>query len=146
MTKRKRKPRNRSLTYRTWDIMIQRCTNPKCTTYHKYGGRGITVCDRWRSFANFLADMGERPTKTHTIDRFPNQSGNYEPGNCRWATKQQQSRNLKSNKMLTHEGETLCLAEWCARKGLGHVTIIWRLGKGWSVAEALDTPAGSKRK
>lgn len=72
--------------------MIQRATNPKNTNWHHYGGRGITVCDRWRVFDNFLADMGERP-EGKTIDRYPDNDGNYEPGNCRWATPSEQQRN-----------------------------------------------------
>jgi hypothetical protein len=75
--------------------MIQRCTNPKNIGYKLYGGRGISVCQRWGAFENFLADMGERPPGT-TIDRYPNNNGNYEPGNCRWATALQQRHNQRS--------------------------------------------------
>lgn len=81
-----------SRTYVTWSHMIQRCTNPKRPAYARYGGRGITVCDRWLKFENFLADMGERPDGK-TLDRFPNNKGNYEPGNCRWATVTEQNQN-----------------------------------------------------
>lgn len=81
----------RSPTYRTWDGMKQRCLNPKATGYARYGGAGITVCDRWLEFANFLADMGERPEGT-TLDRIDSSKG-YEPGNCRWATRAEQNRN-----------------------------------------------------
>ena len=80
----------RTPTYNSWANMVKRCTNPKQKRFKHYGGRGISVCERWRSFVNFLADMGERPSLKHSIDRFPNPSGNYEPGNCRWATPQQQ--------------------------------------------------------
>lgn len=79
-------------TYRSWVSMRERCTNPRTTSFHRYGGRGITVCERWMDFRNFLADMGERPPGK-TIDRWPNNDGNYEPGNCRWATPKEQMSN-----------------------------------------------------
>lgn len=85
--------RSRTPTYRSWAGMINRCTNPRQPNFERYGGRGITVCDRWRSFENFLADMGERPEGT-TIDRKDN-DGNYEPGNCRWATDIEQQANTR---------------------------------------------------
>ena len=78
-------------THRGWKAMLQRCTNPKVINYAYYGGRGVTICERWRTFANFLADMGERP-KGHTLDRI-DPDGNYEPGNCRWATYREQTLN-----------------------------------------------------
>jgi len=84
---------NRTLTYNSWACMIQRCTNPKNHKYEIYGGRGITICDRWKKFENFLEDMGQRPTNT-TIDRI-NVNGNYEPSNCRWATPKQQNNNKR---------------------------------------------------
>ena len=79
-------------TYHSWSNMIQRCTNPKHHKYANYGAKGITVCERWREFANFLADMGVRP-EGKTLDRYPDNTGNYEPGNCRWATPAEQQRN-----------------------------------------------------
>jgi hypothetical protein len=83
-------------TYHSWRSMIQRCTNPKRHNYKWYGARGVTVCERWRmSFDAFLADMGDRPKGT-TLDRFPNKEGNYEPGNCRWASQREQMRNSRN--------------------------------------------------
>lgn len=82
-------------TYQAWQNMIQRCTNPNRPDYHHYGGRGITICERWMTFENFLADVGEKP-KGLSIDRFPDNNGNYEPGNVRWANQTQQVRNSRA--------------------------------------------------
>ena len=87
-----------SSSYKSWVCMWQRCTNPAIHNFSSYGGRGISVCERWRSFDLFLADMGERPEGT-SIDRFPARDGNYEPGNCRWATATQQARNRSATKV-----------------------------------------------
>jgi len=83
-----------SLTWRSWSSMLQRCENPNHKFFRNYGGRGITVCERWHTFENFLADMSERPVGL-TLDRYPDKNGNYEPGNCRWATRQQQAKNKR---------------------------------------------------
>lgn len=131
----------KSPTYRTWFAMLARCHNPNSTAYKRYGGRGIKVCERWRnSFAAFLEDMGERPQK-HSIDRWPNNAGNYEPGNTRWATAAQQAANKRSRAMLiSHQGETGTLKQWAAIAGLSDRTIRQRLRNGWSVSDALTKP------
>src|SRR5262245_33615736 len=84
-----------------WRGMIRRCENPNDSRYEDYGARGISVCARWRdSFEAFAEDMGPRPSPDHSIDRYPNNNGNYEPGNCRWATQKQQARNMRTNRRL----------------------------------------------
>ena len=88
---------NGSATYGSWQAMIQRCTNPRRGDWHRYGGLGVKVCDRWLTFDNFLADIGQRPPGM-TLDRFPNRTGNYEPGNVRWATATEQSRGRRTTK------------------------------------------------
>ena len=128
--------------YYVWASMIQRCINPKRKKYECYGGRGIRVCDRWlHSFDNFLADMGDRP-KGMTLDRYPNQNGNYEPGNCRWATRHEQHRNARHNRFFTVGNETLCLVDWARRIGIGAPAVLGRLSRGWPLEKALTIPKG----
>jgi hypothetical protein len=100
----------RTKTYQVWDAMVQRCTNEKNEKHYMYGGRGITVCERWLKFENFLADMGERPSPGHSIDR-KNNGGHYEPGNCRWATRKEQQRNMRSNHLVEYSGRLMSVAE-----------------------------------
>jgi hypothetical protein len=131
---------SRSLTYVSLAQLIQRCTNPNNPSFTKYGGRGITVCQRWRnSFEAFLEDMGERPSNKHSIDRIHNDRG-YDPGNCRWATKVEQCRNKSDNRLITVDGETHCLSEWDEIKGFPRGRIADRLQRGWAEEEAVRTP------
>lgn len=122
--------------YRLWVSMLARCRNPKAHGYHRYGGRGIKVCDRWHDFNNFYADMGERPSKEYTLGRIDN-DGDYAPENVRWELWADQYRNQCTNRFLTLNGETLTLAEWGRRLGISDRTISQRLAKGWSVEDAL---------
>lgn len=126
--------------HEAWHAIIQRCTNPGARDYHNYGGRGIRICKRWLRFENFIADMGKRPAPGYSIDRFPDNDGNYEPRNCRWATKLEQDRNRRTNRLLTFRGETLCVTEWSERVGIHKHTMFTRLRKGWSVEKTLTTP------
>lgn len=127
----------RSPEYHTWGDIKQRCHNPACKDYAAYGGRGITVCQEWReSFDVFFADMGPRPSDSHSIDRI-NNDGHYEPSNCRWATAAQQNRNHRRNRNLTVDGVTLCIADWARRTGLATTTITDRLHRGATPAEAV---------
>ncbi len=123
-------------TYESWRAMVGRCTESSHKMWRYYGGRGIGVCDRWRDFANFLADMGERPSGC-TIDRYPNQDGNYEPGNCRWATGKQQQRNTSRNLMVTIGGDSKCFSEWAEIFGINVKTAHDRVNRGWNPVRAL---------
>lgn len=120
--------------------MKDRCHNPNSPAFDRYGGRGIRVCERWRdSFANFFTDMGPRPTPKHSLDRIDN-SGNYKPENCRWATDVEQAQNMRKNRFLTHDGRTLCASEWARVIGVKPGTLERRLNAGWSVERALTEP------
>ena len=119
--------------------MIRRCENPKAKNFPRYGGRGITVCERWRtSFEAFLSDMGSRP-EGKTLDRIDNE-GNYEPSNCRWATASEQQRNMRSNQWVEFNGERMIVTDWARRLGISHGTLRHRLARGWSVELAFTTP------
>lgn len=128
----------RTRTYNSWASMIARCSNPVHPNWQDYGAKGITVADRWRTFSNFLADMGERPVGT-SVDRWPNQKGNYEPGNCRWGTDKQQQRNKSSNRILTVNGITACLAEHCERLKIPRGRVKNRLRMGWPIEMVFDS-------
>ena len=121
-----------------WSHLKQRCYNPKDKKYRLYGAQGVTVCARWRhSFKNFLSDMGERPGPGYSIDRYPDRTGNYKPGNCRWATDVQQNRNRDFNHDITHNGRTQCVSAWAQEIGVSHSTIGERLRRGWSEHRAV---------
>jgi hypothetical protein len=124
--------------YRIWMAMKRRCQNPNEKFYPKYGGVGIKVCDRWQSFENFFADMGAAPTDKHELDRYPDRSGNYEPGNVRWATRTENNRNRCSSVLLTFRGRTQHLVDWAKELGVHHQKISKRLKRGWPVEKALS--------
>lgn len=127
--------------YRSWRFMLTRCEDPTHRAYPYYGGRGIRVCERWKDYASFLADMGRKPEGRYSLDRIDN-DGDYEPGNVRWATQAQQTRNYSRNVMLTYQGLTLCMTDWARRLGFKTPTgISHRLQVGWSIERTLTTPA-----
>lgn len=128
----------RTSEFRIWNTMLQRCTNQNNTAYKSYGGRGITVCDRWRKFENFFSDMGPRP-EGMTLEREDNNKG-YEPGNCKWATRLAQANNRRTNVLITFDGETKTASEWGRITGLGKEAVLRRIGSGWSVKKALTEP------
>ncbi len=123
--------------------MVSRCTQPSYPSFEQYRSRGITVCERWRTFENFLADMGERPSASHSLDRIDN-DGNYEPSNCRWATKQEQANNRATNVLVHYRGRDFTLAELARETGVSIEIIRCRLRrskKQWTVEGALSLPA-----
>lgn len=121
--------------------MIKRCYYPKTNRYSSYGGKGITVCDRWRySFSNFLADMGPRPSKNHSIDRYPNKNGNYELSNCRWATRIEQAANTNRAIIIEYEGQQIAACLLAHIKGVNSSMFTRRLGLGWPIEKALFAP------
>ena len=123
--------------YNIWVNIRARCNNPQDPSYPRYGGRGITVCDRWQaSFEDFLADMGAAPSKHHSIDRKNNSEG-YNPGNCRWATPTEQGRNKRNNRMLELDGVSRPLIEWVEITGISRSAINVRLRKGLPISEVL---------
>ena len=123
-------------TYTTWEGIKQRCLNPNNSRYHNYGGRGITVCDRWMVFENFLEDMGIRPKGT-SIDRINNDLG-YFPGNCRWATPEEQNLNTRVNHRITFNGESLTIKEWSTKLGIPYTTISKRITSGFPLVDVLS--------
>lgn len=126
-----------SSEYKIWSGIKDRCLNVENKDYEKYGGRGISICDRWRnSFECFIADMGNRPTKQHSIDRKDNNKG-YGPVNCHWATEKEQQRNRRSNRILTLDGESKCISEWAEEYGISAQRIGQRLKSGWSPDRAV---------
>lgn len=135
---------NHSPEYGIWVGMFQRVRNPRRAHFHNYGGRGIKVCDRWRNFENFLADVGARPSPIHTLDRYPNKNGNYEPGNVRWATPLEQARNTRTNRTVTIKGVTRCVAEWAQISGISPYTIYARLNRGLDGHAAVFGPKAQR--
>lgn len=134
---------SRTKEYRAWSGMIHRCYHKSYSLFHRYGGRGITVCDRWMGddgFSNFMKDMGLAPSDKHSLDRERN-DGNYEPDNCRWATIEEQNRNRRTNVYYTWGEETKTLKDWCISLGIKYSTIWRRInGCGWSFERAITTP------
>jgi hypothetical protein len=135
---------SRSSEYASWTSMKDRCFNPNNDDYALYGGRGITVCRRWKnSFENFLADMGTKPFPRASIDRI-NTNGNYSPTNCRWSSQKTQTRNKRTNKVIEFDGHRRTVAEWAERTGLHRSVIEGRIARGWPLEEVLSPERKTK--
>ena len=141
---RKRASQLHPAEYAAWNSMLRRCDRKSHAAYHHYGGRGISVCERWRDdFWAFFEDMGPRPSPDLSIERIDN-DGNYEPSNCKWATRKEQGLNRRPHgphrrsKMITHEGRTQKMADWAREIGITPQIIYKRLRRGWPVAKALQ--------
>ena len=130
-----------------WGSMIQRCTNPKHPDYDDYGGRGISIHPLFLKFENFYAIVGPRKSPKHSLDRYPDNDGNYEPGNIRWATAKEQSLNKRTTQRLTVNGETRLLQDWATLAGISAGTLRTRLANGWYVERAVSVskqPCGKR--
>lgn len=126
--------------YKTWLAIKQRCFNKNHIAFCHYGGRGITMCQEWKdSFPAFFRDVGPKPSSNHSIDRIDN-SKNYEPGNCKWATRSEQMNNTRAVKLVTIDGETKTVTEWCDILGLSKTMVRNRIHIGWTPEKALTTP------
>lgn len=133
----------RKAMQRVWWAMHDRCNNPENPAFHNYGGRGISVCERWRKFDTFYADMAPRPSG-FTIDRIDN-DGPYAPDNCRWADRVTQGRNRRGNVLITYESETLTIEGWAERLDLPSQRLWHRINRGRTPQEALAMGRGACR-
>lgn len=131
-------------TYKSWSSMVRRCTVKASNRWHIYGGRGIIVCKRWLDFSNFLKDMGERPVNT-SLDRI-NVNGDYCKKNCRWATRKEQARNRRNNRLITAFGQTHPVCVWAEKQNIKAVTIEWRLDHGFKPKDALTKKVKDRKK
>lgn len=134
---------SRTPEYAAWAAMRHRCEVPTSQAYRNYGGRGIVVCQEWSDVRRFVADMGPRPSRSHTLDREDN-DGPYCKSNCRWATVKDQNANRSISRRLEAFGETKSVADWCSQFGIKYTTLLARIERwGWSVEKSLQTPTGS---
>lgn len=131
----------RTPEYAIWQAMNARCRNPKNPRYESYGGRGIAICEAWRDFAKFFADMGARPTPQHQLDRRDNDKG-YNPDNCRWATPAEQMVNRRNTRFVEVDGKQMPLATLAHFCGIPANTLRARILAGWDVPKATSTPVG----
>lgn len=128
--------------YRIWAAIKTRCYNPNHSKYERYGGRGIGMAEHWRTdFAAFYRDVGQRPSPKHSIDRWPNSDGNYEPGNVRWSLQSDQMNNVARNRVVTYRGQRMTITQAARVADVVHPNVAnSRMRNGWSVAAAVETP------
>ena len=138
--------RKHSAEYRALYDARRRCEDRRHWRYKDYGAKGIRVCDRWHDFKNFLADMGPRPSKNYSLDRYPDPHGNYEPGNCRWATREEQHRNMRNSVYVEYKGERVLLLDVLKEAKIKRTIVRGRLNTGWSLEDALTVPIRAKKK
>lgn len=135
-------------TYCSWRAARERCYRVRHDKFPDYGGRGITMCERWARFENFLADMGVRPSLKHSLDRIDS-NGNYEPSNCRWATMKEQRNNARNTIYLEYDGRVQAAGMWAQEYGIKHRAFMSRIDRGWPMERALLAPVkqqhGGKR-
>lgn len=126
--------------YIVWEKMRHRCNNPNNRDYKNYGGRGIKVCDQWNnSFEIFYNDMGQRPSNKHQIERI-NNDGNYEPKNCKWATKKEQARNRRNNRLIEYKGQNKTLSEWSEILNISYSVLQARIDRyKWTIERSFET-------
>lgn len=131
--------------YKSWARMKNRCYNKGNKSYKNYGGRGIKVCERWvNSASNFISDMGPKPSRFHSVERV-NNNGDYEPTNCKWATRYEQSRNRTDSFKITFNGETKTITDWANQIGMKRTSLRNRIASGWPLEKALNPSARNKR-
>lgn len=123
--------------YSVWTGMKGRCWNPNNHKYHRYGGRGISICERWTDYAKFRDDMGERPSGAYSLDRIDN-DGDYEPSNCRWANLSEQANNRSGNRRIEFNGDVKTVAEWSRFLGICYATLWHRINNNWSIDDAFS--------
>lgn len=130
----------RSPEYKVWSSIKTRCNNKNDHNYLKYGARGIRICEEWQNdFSAFFRDMGRRPSQSHSIERIDN-DGHYEPGNCCWATVEEQANNRRSSRFLEFNGDKRTVSQWAKHTGISQEALYRRLAKGWAVERALTQP------
>ena len=138
--------KSKTTEYSIWNSMHRRCKDKKHESYKLYGGRGIKVCKRWEKFENFLEDMGERPGKQFSLDRWPNKNGDYKPNNCRWATIFQQNNNTRSNVYIKYQGVSITMMELSIKIGMKYDTLKNRIYLGWTLKKILKVPVRKRTK